>query len=62
VVKQAGFYDDEIQADKLNVVKYVLRTRDRLRDAIALANQHAAVERKKSKMWYDRKAYIKKFR
>jgi len=61
IVKHAWLSDDELEAAKPNVVEFVLDTRNRLRDAIEMANEHAAVERKKSKTWYDRNARLRTF-
>ena len=61
LVKQAWLSDDELEKAKPNVIEFVLDTRNRLRDAIAMANEHAAGERKKAKAWYDRNARSRSF-
>ena len=43
------------------MVEFILNTRERLRHAIDVATEHAANERTKAKLWYDRRACEREF-
>ena len=46
---------------KQNVVEFILNNHERLRHALDLASTHAAQERSKAIVWYDRHAHLRTF-
>jgi len=56
LLKSAWLRESDLQGAKRNVVEFILDTRERLRHALEMANEHATKERTKSKTWYDRRA------
>jgi len=61
LVKSAWLQETDLSSAKQNVVEFILNTRERLRHALDLANTHAAQERSKAKVWYDRRARLRTF-
>jgi len=54
LVKSVWLEETDLSSAKQNVVEFILNTRERLRHALDLASTHAAQERSKAKVWYDR--------
>jgi Integrase zinc binding domain/SCAN domain/Integrase core domain len=61
LLKSTLLQETDLQSAKQNVVDFILDTRERLRHAVDLANEHAACERSKSKLWYDKRACLRTF-
>jgi len=61
LLKHTWLSEEELQGSKQSVLEFVLETRERLRNAIDMANEHASAERSKAKLWYDRKARLRTF-
>jgi len=61
LVKSAWLQETDMSSPKQNVVEFILNTPERLRHALDLANTHAAQERSKAKVWYDRRARLRTF-
>jgi len=61
LVKSAWLQETDLSSAKQNVVKFILNTRELLRHALELASTHAAQERSKAKVWYDRRARLRTF-
>ena len=61
LIKNAWLGKSKLNTAKRNVVQYILDIRERLRDAMSLATDHAKSERSRAKVWYDRKARTRSF-
>jgi len=61
LVKTAWLQETDLSTAKQNLVDFILNTRELLRHALDLASTHAAQERSKAKVWYDRRAHLRTF-
>jgi len=60
-VKTAWLQETDLSTAKQNVVEFIFNTHERLRHALDPASTHAAQERSKAKVWYDRRARLRTF-
>lgn len=56
LLKQAWINDVDISNSKQNVIDFITSTRENVRNAIQIANEHATKERSKAKTYYDKRA------
>jgi len=61
LVKSAWLQETDLSSAKQNVVELILNIRERLRHALDLASTHAAQERSRAKVCYDRRARLRTF-
>ena len=61
LLKSAWLQETDLGGAKQNVVEFILDTRERLRHAVDVANEHATQERTRAKRWYDRRASLRTF-
>ena len=61
LLKNTWLQETDLGGAKQTVVEFILNTRERLRHAIDVATEHAANERTKAKLWYDRRACEREF-
>ena len=63
LVKKVCLYASKPQfkTTKKSIIELVLDIREKLRFAISQANQHAKMSKRRSKVWYDRKAKLRSF-
>ena len=59
--KSSWLSDVDLTSAKQNVIDFITDTRQNVQQAMATANEHAAEERRRSKVWYDRKARERKY-
>jgi len=59
LIKSAWLQETDLSIAKQTVVEFMLSTRERLRHALDAANAQAAQERRKGKVWYDRRARLR---
>ena len=60
-MKSAWLQETDLGGARQNVVEFILDTRERLRHALDVANEHATQERTRKKRWYDRRTSLRTF-
>lgn len=61
LLKSSWINDVNINMAKQNVIDFITDTREKVKQAVDLANAHALQERNKAKTWYDKKARDRKY-
>jgi transposase InsO family protein len=61
LIKSAWLNDCDLGASKQNIIDFIMETREKIRNAIHVATEHAKLERRKAKTYYDKRAREREF-